>query len=165
MNKPKIYLESSVISFEAARDSKNIHTIVKQHFTHEFWATLDKYDVFISDAVLREIELGDTQAAMRRISLVKDFICLSRTAEVDLIIEHLLHEKALPEKAWLDAAHVAIAAVHRIEYLLTWNMAHLANLITRHKIIDVIRGFSYSCPVILTPEELLSIKNDQIKEY
>ena len=57
-------------------------------------------------------------------------------------------------KARVDAAHIAIAAVHGMDYLLTWNCRHIANAVTRKRIDQLLRGAGYEAPVLCTPEEL-----------
>ena len=64
-------------------------------------------------------------------------------------------EKVIPEKAKEDALHIATAAFHGMDYLLTWNYRHIANAEMRNKIVDVIQSQGYECPVICTPEELM----------
>ena len=61
----------------------------------------------------------------------------------------------LPTKARLDAVHVAIAAVNGMDYLLTWNLRHLANAAIRGKIEEVCRKAGIRPPIICTPEELM----------
>ena len=58
----------------------------------------------------------------------------------------------------MDAAHVAIAAVHGMEYLVTWNLRHLANARIRGKIEEVVRAAGMVPPMICTPEELMEPK-------
>jgi len=66
---------------------------------------------------------------------------------------------ALPAKARLDALHIAVAALHQMNFLLTWNCTHIANPIQRPMIESVIRSFGYTPPVICTPQELLEALN------
>ena len=63
--------------------------------------------------------------------------------------------RALPRKAATDAAHIAIAAVHGVDFLLTWNCVHLANAFIAKAVAKICRRHGYECPVICTPEELL----------
>jgi hypothetical protein len=60
-----------------------------------------------------------------------------------------------PKESAADALHIAIAAVHGIDYLLTWNCRHLANAARRHEIETQVEDAGYGCPVICTPEELM----------
>jgi hypothetical protein len=52
-----------------------------------------------------------------------------------------------------DALHIAVATVHGMDYLLTWNCTHIANAITRPKIELICRVAGYEPPVICTPPE------------
>lgn len=62
---------------------------------------------------------------------------------------------ALPSKARLDALHAATATVNGMNFLLTWNLRHLANAAIRGKIEDVCRKAGFEPPIICTPEELM----------
>ena len=61
----------------------------------------------------------------------------------------------LPPDAARDAAHVAVAAIHGIDYLLTWNCKHLANAQISRRIALVCEKLKQPMPVICTPEELM----------
>jgi hypothetical protein len=68
----------------------------------------------------------------------------------------------LPEKAAPDAAHVAIAAVNEVQYLLTWNCKHLANAQISRRIAVLCEAAGYPMPIICTPDELIEeIDNDK----
>jgi hypothetical protein len=79
---------------------------------------------------------------------------LSATLEAERLAVALLTAAALPRKAAIDAAHVAIAAVHGMNFLLTWNCAHIANAQMRPHIERVCRANGAAPPIICTPEEL-----------
>lgn len=59
------------------------------------------------------------------------------------------------KKAATDAAHIAIAAVHGMNYLMTWNCAHIANAKIAKAIENICTERGFECPVICTPEELM----------
>ena len=77
--------------------------------------------------------------------------------EVAPLARTLLRGGALPAKARIDAVHVAIAATNGIDYLLTWNMRHLANAVIRGKIEERCRKAGVRPPIICTPEELMEV--------
>jgi hypothetical protein len=62
---------------------------------------------------------------------------------------------SLPPKAAADALHIAIAVVNGIDYLLTWNCNHIANVAMRHQIDAICRQNGYEPVVLCTPEELM----------
>jgi hypothetical protein len=67
----------------------------------------------------------------------------------------LIAQGAVPANKPEDGFHIAIAATHGTDYLLTWNCAHIANAEVRHIVEDVCRSLGYEAPVICTPEELM----------
>jgi hypothetical protein len=79
---------------------------------------------------------------------------LSATEPAQALASGLLQAAAMPAKAAIDAVHVAIAAVHGVDFLLTWNCTHIANAAVRGKIEAVCRKAGFRPPVICTPLEL-----------
>ena len=61
----------------------------------------------------------------------------------------------IPAKAATDAFHIAIAAVHRMDFLLTWNCTHIHNLSIVRRVERICTEAGYACPVICNPDELL----------
>lgn len=108
----------------------------------------------ISEFVIAEASLGHPDAAKRRLDAMEGIMELQATEQVRILGKSLIRCGALPEKAEMDAFHVAIAAVHGIEYLLTWNCTHIANAHVRPKIENACRALGYEPPIICTPDEL-----------
>ena len=71
------------------------------------------------------------------------------------LAEELVQAGALPKKAENDALHIAIAAIHRVPYLLTWNCRHMANAVMRAQIESVCALKRFKAPIICTPEEMM----------
>jgi len=92
--------------------------------------------------------------ANRRVASVKGFQVLAVTQDAATLAERLLEFRSLPAKARVDALHIGIAAVHGMEYLLTWNCKHIANAHMRNRIEAVCRECGYEPPIMCTPEEL-----------
>lgn len=72
----------------------------------------------------------------------------------------LISEGALPPSAQDDATHIAMAAVHGIDYLLTWNCRHIDNAETKPVVRAICSKHGYICPEICTPEELMGEENE-----
>jgi predicted nucleic acid-binding protein len=155
--KHKVYIETSVISYLTAWRSRDIVIAGNQETTKEWWERRADFDIFISQFVLDEAAAGDVQASAARLLALQDIVELEVIEQVATIGEELLIQTALPSKAGLDALHVAIAALHGMNYLLTWNCKHIANPAQRVKIESVIRSFGYQPPIICTPQELLEV--------
>lgn len=153
--KSKVYIETSVISYLTARPSNDIRAMANQNVTIEWWETQrSNYDVFISEFVIAEASLGNTEAISRRLEAIADIMELQATEEVRTLGQELIRRHALPANAEIDAFHVAIATVNGMEYLLTWNCTHIANAHTRPKIESTCRALGYEPPIICTPQEL-----------
>lgn len=156
--KSRVYIETSVVSYLTARPTNDLRAMANQAATVEWWETQrSKYDLVISEFVLAEASLGHPEAAKRRLAALMGLTQLRATEEVRTLGKELITLGALPEKAAIDAYHVAIVAVNGIEYLLTWNCAHIANAHTRPKIEAACRALGYEPPVICTPDELSEV--------
>ena len=75
--------------------------------------------------------------------------------EVAELAAAILNSGKIRRKAATDAAHIAIAAVHSMDFLVTWNCVHIANAAIAKALAAICREHGYECPVICTPEELL----------
>ena len=155
MTKPAVYLETSVISYAASRPSRDLIVAARQQVTRDWFDhEASKYDVVVSRLVAREASAGDPEAANRRRDRLSGIPLLEITTEVERLVDTLLNAEVVPRTSVEDAFHIAVAAVHGVDYLLTWNFAHIANATLRHAIEDECRNAGFEPPVICTPEEL-----------
>ena len=112
------------------------------------------FDLNSSRLVVQECRAGDVQAAEDRLVVLAGIPLLEQGVEVGELAESLMRNVPLPEKAAADALHIATAAVHGMQYLLTWNCTHIANVALRPQIEAVCREAGFDSPLICTPEEL-----------
>ncbi|MBF0440068.1 MAG: type II toxin-antitoxin system VapC family toxin [Magnetococcales bacterium] len=153
--KPRLYLETSIISYLAALPSRDLIVAAHQQITQEWWTERrDQYELFVSELVIQEIEMGDKNAAQRRLSLVESITILMVDDATILLGEQLQKYAKLPIKASADSMHIALAASYNMDFLLTWNCRHIANGRTRHTIAEALRAQGMESPIIVTPEEL-----------
>jgi hypothetical protein len=152
----KVYLETTVVSYLTARPSRDLRVAAHQQVTSEWWTSKrDQFDVYVSQLVLEEAAVGDEDAAARRLEQVQDIGLLALTGASLELAERLIADGAVPRDAQEDALHIAVAAVHGMDYLLTWNCRHIANATMRTRIQATCADAGYDAPVICTPEELL----------
>ena len=152
---PKVYLETSFISYLAARPSRDLITAARQQITLDWWdRERDNHKLYASEVVLREARNGDPNEVAKRLVLLKDLVTLDVTEEAENLATSLIKRHALPAKAAADALHIAVATVHGMDYLLTWNCKHIANLTMRAAIERTCRAAGYEPAAIGTPEEL-----------
>lgn len=153
--KPKVYLETTVISYLAARPSRDIVAAAHQELTRQWWdQRREDYHLVVSEVVLREAADGDPEAAERRSTILAGIDILEVGQAALGLAEELVHRGAVPDVAAEDALHIAIAVTNGVEYLLTWNCTHIANAAMRRAIDDVCVEQGYEPTVLCTPEEL-----------
>src|SRR3972149_2038555 len=155
--KPTVYLETTIASYLVAAPTRDIIQAAHQQATHEWWMRRDRFDLYVSGPVLAEARRGDAVAATRRLDALAGLPILSGHRGGRPLPNTLRRVGALPTKARLDAVHVAIAAVNGMDYLLTWNLRHLANAAIRGKIEEACRRAGIQPPSICTPEELMEV--------
>jgi predicted nucleic acid-binding protein len=150
-----VYIETSIVSYLTARPSRDLLVAAHQQLTVAWWdQQRSHYEIFTSQVVLAEARAGAPDAAQRRVAVLEHLPLLDVTDAAITLAAALVSAQALPAQAAQDALHVAVACVHGIEYLLTWNCAHLANARLRSRIEQICREAGYVPPIICTPEEL-----------
>lgn len=151
-----IYIETTIVSYMVSRPSRDLLVAAHQQATHDWWANRrPEFECYVSQVVIDEATAGDAEAAAKRIEVIGDFPVLEVTEEAERLASAILAGGAIPARAVRDAAHIAVAAVSDIDYLLTWNCKHLANAQIMRKVSIVCNSKGFSMPVICTPEELM----------
>ena len=154
--RPRVYLETSVVSYLVGRLSRDVVVLGNQELTREWWANRRaEYELFISEIVIGEAAIGDAELARQRLAIAADLSLLAVTEEAEHLAPLLLKAAGLASNAQTDALHMAIAAVHGMDYLLSWNCTHIANATIRRAIEKQCRVAGYEPPVICTPQELI----------
>ena len=154
--RPTVYLETTIPSYLTSRPSRDLITAGHQQITRDWWEKRrDAFRLYISQLVVDEARAGDPDAARERSRVVQDVPLLDITPEVEELTSRILVSGAIPRKAATDAAHIALAAVHGMDFLLTWNCVHIANAVIAKAVAKICRQQGWDCPVICTPEELL----------
>ena len=155
--KPKAYLETTIISYLTAASSRDVVIAGHQQITRNWWDRRNRFELYVSAAVVDEVARGDAAVARRRLAVLHDLPVLDLSAGVHQLAARLISKHAVPAPALVDAVHIAVAAVNEIDYLLTWNCRHIANAAVRGKIEETCRAEGLRAPVICTPEELMEI--------
>lgn len=154
--RPVAYIETSVISYLVAQPSRDLIIAARQQLTRDWWLLAGpRYRLMVSQLVRHESEMGDPVAARRRDAVMDDLVSAAVTDAARRLARDLVTRRAVPKVAPEDALHIAIAAVHGADLLLTWNFKHIANPFMWRSIWDVVARAGYNPPVITTPEVLL----------
>ena len=120
--KELVYLDTSVVSYYTSKPSRDIVALAHQEITRQWWHNaINRYTVFISEVVVEEASFGDPDAAKRRLKELIDFPPLELDDVVEEMAKIYTERLDIPEKSFRDAAHLAVASVHGIDHLVTWN--------------------------------------------
>ena len=161
--KPKVYVETTVVSYLVARPSHDVTLAARQQATRQLWEEYsDHFEFIISNVVVGEVRAGDPIAAQRRLDVLTDLTVLDMSPEANLLAQNLVNAGAVPQALGPDAQHIAIATVNNIEYLISWNYKHIVNETKRQLINQVCRDSGFQPTTVCTPTEL--IEEIQVKE-
>lgn len=154
--KPTVYVETSIIGYVASRPSRDLITAANQQISREWWDNhRDRFELFVSQAVIKECSKGDPDAAQERLRLLEGMSHLELTKSVQKLAKTLARSVSLPVKARVDALHIAASAVHGVEYLLTWNCAHIANAELHDRLAQACKAAGFALSKICTPQQLM----------
>ena len=154
--KDKVYIETSVVSYLAARRSADLIVAGHQETTRKWWRDRrGEFEAYCSELVIREASQGDPRVARRRVRSLTGLPVLQVSQAAELLAIRLMKSGGIPRQAPEDALHIAIATVHGMDYLLTWNCKHIANAEIRWNLSATCSAEGFVLPVICTPEELM----------
>jgi hypothetical protein len=151
-----VYIETSFFGYLTARSTKNLILAANIEVTRDWWTNYrETFDLYISQIVLDEATLGDSEIAAKRLGILQDMTLLVPSEAAQELVIQFLAQSNLPDKAANDAAHIAIATIHGMDYLLTWNCKHIANAQIQKKLTRICSDYGYELPTICTPYELM----------
>lgn len=154
--KRTVYIETSVVSYLTARPSQDAIVAACQQITRSWWDTGRlAASSYISPYVVEEAGNGNPQAAEQRLAALRPIPVLPVNPEIPELAEFLLLGGGLPAKARIDALHIACAAYHRIQVLLTWNCTHIANPAQTPVLRGLCAARGFTLPELVTPFELM----------
>ena len=154
--KPKVYIETTVVSYLTGRATRDLMIAAHQVETRALWPRLlSEFDTYISALVYEEASRGNEEQAQKRLAAIGPFPVLDVDQEARDLAARLLAAQAIPQEFPEDALHIAVAAVNGIGILLTWNFAHINNPFKKMLIRETIETTGYLCPEICSPDELM----------
>ena len=157
--KPRLYIETTIPSYLVARPSKDDILRGQQAATREWWEHgRDGCELYVSLFVDIEAERGDAEMARARIAALDGLPRLPVTESVRALASEILAAGLIPAKAEVGASHIAVAAVHRMDMLVTWNCAHIHNIAISRQIERICARSGWQCPAICTPFDLLQLE-------
>jgi hypothetical protein len=156
--KQSVYLESSVVSYFANEINSDLKVAAEQRITREWWGkVLPKLESYISPFVIGEIESGNPLSARIRFEAIRGIKILPVTDAVHELAAVYIKKLALPKNDQVDAFHLAVVAVHELDFLVSWNCKHIANAFKFPLIRKINVSMGYRVPTICTPRELMEV--------
>jgi hypothetical protein len=160
--KKSLYIETTIPSYATAWDSRNPITFGRQEQTRHFWKhESQRYILYVSDYVVDECSDGNPDAAERRLAFIEGIQILPKTDEIEALASFYQDLLAIPDDAKIDCAHLAICTTNRIDFLLSWNFAHLGTeSYVKAKIYN--DAHDLWTPVMVTPETIYGFMREAL---
>ena len=146
-----IYLETSVIGAYLDNEDVLRRDLTIRWMEHE----LLEYEAFTSILVQRELERLDEPHRSSYLNLIKFIPRLELTDEAAILADGYISRGIFHRRFMADALHVALASYHKIDYLVTWNFGHIANVRKQARIKMFNAAAGFFAPTIVTPEFLV----------
>jgi len=149
-----VYIGASVPSAYVSNRS-DPGSLYRRAVTRQWWhEEAQRYELTTSVATLEELSRGNYPGRDEAIALVQGLPLLELNDEVENVAELYIRHHLMPDEEGGDALHLAIASVHEVDYLLTWNIRHLANPNKVEHMTVINRRLGLMTPTILSPETL-----------
>ena len=137
MRKPKIYLDTSVISHLLAEETPE-----KMNDTILLWEEIKqgKFDVVLSSITIQEM----TKCSEPKRSIMFeylngiDFTLLEITPDAEYLANEIIRQGILTHKSMDDCTHIACAVINNCDMIVSWNFKHIVNV----KTINGVRAIS-----------------------
>jgi predicted nucleic acid-binding protein len=149
--KLSLYLETSVIGAYLDNGDPFRRDLTIRWFEHE----LPEYQVYTSLLVQRELERLEEPHRTGYLKLIQPLERLELTDEVSILADGYVSRGIFHRKFMADALHVALASFHKVDYLVTWNFGHLANVRKQARVRMFNTAAGFFSPLIVTPEFLV----------
>jgi hypothetical protein len=104
---------------------------------------------------VQECLAGDAAAAQVRMGFCNALVQLQMRDSALPLAQELVHSQAIPASSFVDAVHIAVASVHELDFIASWNFKHIAGAIPRQRVEACLRRLKVHVPMIATPEEIL----------
>ena len=161
--KKRVYVETTIISLLASRPSRDLMQLAHQQATRDWWDKRSaSFDLFVSQLVLDEVRGGDKDAASRGLAVTDGLPVLRVSNGVGALAKALIAGGTIPRKASDDAMHLALASVYAMNYLLTWNCRHLANVEIMERAEAVVIAHGFRPPCVCTPDQLMGEMGEEL---
>jgi hypothetical protein len=158
----KVYLETSFFS-ACVSVRTGAKSVGWRASSLEWWNQERKYfELFVSTEVYNELAAPDFPQSAEALAMLAGINLLRPDGAVAEIATMLVEQKVMPGPATTgDAVHVAIAMANRMDYILTWNVKHLANPNKRIHLATLCLRLGIPMPQLVTTDLLKGGRNHE----
>ena len=152
---PRIYIDTSVIGGYYDEEFEDA--------TKKLFARIENKDfiVYLSEVIETELVLAPHEVKEVKAKIPVDcLIYLEIDDEVDNLAQTYIKEKALGKSSEIDAYHIALASVHRLDCLISWNFKHIVNFDKIKMFHSINIRLGYPTIDIRSPLEFLTDDNN-----
>jgi hypothetical protein len=149
-----VYVETTVFSaFVSERE--DAASIYRRDMTQQWWGLQAQfYELRTTEAVLSELRAGNYPRQQEAVEMAEALEPIQVTDEALSVAELYIRHHLMPESITGDALHLAVASLSEVDFLLTWNIRHLANPNKLEHLEIINRRLGLLTPLIVTPETL-----------
>ncbi len=152
--KPTVYLDTNILSVLYYRGG-NVTNLARQIKTRDWWEHERKNHVLVTSGRTEdELAQGRYRGQAAALAAVRRLTFLRETSTVRHCAAEYLETGMVPPSKFGDAIQLAFAVIHRIDYLLTWNHAHLANIEVQKRLDAVNQRRGWRSPWLVSPETI-----------
>ena len=152
MKKLKVYLETSIFNFFFSEKTPN-----EKDITIKLFAQIARYEAYISDITIAEIDRCPEPKRTKMFDLISEYdlqeLTLNESAK-ELAAKYI-QEGIIPQKYQADAFHIAIASVHGMDVVISWNFEHMVKLKTKREVVGINVFMGYKEIDIYSPLEVV----------
>jgi len=155
-----VYIETTIPSFYYTRRT-DAKSLARMSWTRQWWDLYSgEFTLVSSAAVINELRRGSSDMVTDRVHLVAKTELLPITDDVRHLVQIYIDNQVMPEDPTGDALHLALATFYKVDVLLTWNCAHLANPNKADRIRLINYGIGLQTPSLMTPLNYLDGDDD-----
>jgi len=151
----KVYLDTSIFNFAVSTQDVPREKEATLKFLKDIKA--GKFLAYISDVTADEILRAGEAKRNELLKLLREIDAeeLLITNEADILADRDIEEKIIPVTKRNDALHIAIAVIHNIDVIVSWNFEDMVKLKTRREVPAINTLMGYKNIEICSPLEII----------
>jgi hypothetical protein len=161
VDKPTVYLDTNIISAYWYQ-GKDVAAAARRLHTREWWNEERRhFSVYVSVTTINELRAGSFRRQADCVKMARALPRLAMTRKAKHVLDELLRWRLIPETKPGDALQMAVSAAHEVDYLLTWNYAHLANPVAQERLEVICWRLHLRAPLVVSPETIPQVRFGQ----